>query len=378
MVCLLTTVLAREATAQTDGDVRLEAGTATALPVGEVDDQAALYGLTGLSLYWASERAEMSAALYGGIALNGAAGGDFASAVLRVEGWSAGSGLALGIAGRAYGFNVGEPFPYRNGTLWAGPAVRWAAGEAVLEARAEAGTGASEVELSARQDRATHLLEEHLWHRGAVLEGSLEGSRISAEASAGVWTSAGGNFRSVEIGLTGGGSRVAVRGEVGWWETPLGGDWVGGLALVVPLGGRWSVQATGGRAGPDPLTLVDAGSQGGVLFGWRLATLGGGGELGLYELGDETGEGRVVRFRLDRPEATRVDVLGGFTGWEPLPMARSEETWRLELSVAPGIHHFGFLVDGEWYVPDGMPGNVPDDWGRVNATLVVPSASQEP
>jgi 1,4-alpha-glucan branching enzyme len=100
--------------------------------------------------------------------------------------------------------------------------------------------------------------------------------------------------------------------------------------------------------------------------------------MDLYALGEENGGARRVRFQLDLPEATRVDLLGGFTGWEPMPMARAGATWSLELSVPPGTHHFGFLVDGEWHVPDGAPGNVPDDWGRVNATLVVPPASQEP
>ena len=39
--------------------------------------------------------------------------------------------------------------------------------------------------------------------------------------------------------------------------------------------------------------------------------------------------------------------------------------------VTPGVHHYGFRVDGEWYVPEGHSGNVPDEWGRMNATLVV-------
>ena len=37
-----------------------------------------------------------------------------------------------------------------------------------------------------------------------------------------------------------------------------------------------------------------------------------------------------------------------------------------------GAHHFGFLVDGEWFVPETATGRVSDEWGRVNATLVVP------
>jgi hypothetical protein len=359
------------------GDVRFEAGTATALPSGTADEDAALYGLMGLGLDWASDRLSLSSALYGGVALNGATGGDFASAVLRLEGWSGGRGSALGVVGRAYGFSVGEPFPYRNGTLRVGPALRWVGRSVALEARTEVGSGASEVELRRRADRPTRTFDEHLWNRGAVLEGNVRGSRLTAFASAGAWSSAGGPFRSVEIGLGGEASGVVVRGDVGWWDTPLGGEWVGGLALMIPLGGRWSVQAAGGRSGPDPLTLVEAGGQGGILIGWRLASLVGAPEGALYEVSDSDGTGRVVAFRLDRSGAGRVDLIGGFTGWEPTAMSRSEGVWSLELTVVPGTHHFGFLVDGEWYVPDGLPGNVPDDWGRENATLVVPPVSQE-
>lgn len=363
--------------AQSRGDVRFEAGTATALPSGMADEDAALYGLTGLGLDWANDRLSVSSALYGGIALNGATGGDFVSAMLRAELWSGSMGPALGIVGRAYGFNVGEPFPYRNGTLRAGPALRWTGQSVELEARAEVGSGASEVELRRRSDRPARTFDEHLWNRGAVLEGSLRGTRLSGFFSAGAWSSAGGPFRSVEFGLGGAVSDVVVRGDIGWWDTPLGGEWVGGLALVIPLGGRWTVQAAGGRSGPDPLSLVEAGRQGGVMVGWRLVSLDGSAPAGLYEVRSADGPNRIVTFRLDSSEAVQVELIGAFTGWEATPMRRSGGAWLLELPVEPGTHHFGFLVDGEWYVPEDLPGNVPDDWGRENATLVVPPVTQE-
>ena len=41
-------------------------------------------------------------------------------------------------------------------------------------------------------------------------------------------------------------------------------------------------------------------------------------------------------------------------------------------SLPPGVYHFGFRVDGEWYVPEDAPGRVSDGYGQVNATLVVP------
>ena len=54
-------------------------------------------------------------------------------------------------------------------------------------------------------------------------------------------------------------------------------------------------------------------------------------------------------------------------------MAMIDGRWAVELSVPEGTHHFGFLVDGDWFVPVDAPDTVPDEWGRRNATLVVES-----
>jgi 1,4-alpha-glucan branching enzyme len=78
-----------------------------------------------------------------------------------------------------------------------------------------------------------------------------------------------------------------------------------------------------------------------------------------------------VRFRLDVPSAAHVELLGDFTFWEPVPMTRTGDEWTVEVNVAPGTYHFGFNVDGEWYLPDDAPDSVPDEWGRRSATLVV-------
>lgn len=52
--------------------------------------------------------------------------------------------------------------------------------------------------------------------------------------------------------------------------------------------------------------------------------------------------------------------------------------WAVELTVPGGTHHFGFLVDGSWFLPDDAPDAVADDWGRRNATLVVESTDPVP
>ncbi|MDP2482090.1 MAG: hypothetical protein Q8W45_02315, partial [Candidatus Palauibacterales bacterium] len=52
-------------------------------------------------------------------------------------------------------------------------------------------------------------------------------------------------------------------------------------------------------------------------------------------------------------------------------MRRDGDVWVLELPVSPGVHHFGFKVDGAWYLPADAPGVAEDEWGEVQATIIV-------
>jgi len=75
------------------------------------------------------------------------------------------------------------------------------------------------------------------------------------------------------------------------------------------------------------------------------------------------------------PEAQSVELLGDFSSWDPVAMESGPEgQWVVEIEVAPGLYHFGFRVDGTWWVPDGSPGRTQDEWGRSTGTLVVPGA----
>jgi 1,4-alpha-glucan branching enzyme len=86
----------------------------------------------------------------------------------------------------------------------------------------------------------------------------------------------------------------------------------------------------------------------------------------------ETPDGARVRIDLPAPESgLAVAVLGDFTLWEEVPMQRRDGHWSVELDIPVGTHHFGFLVDDEWYIPDEAPDVVPDEWGRRSLTLVV-------
>ncbi len=82
-----------------------------------------------------------------------------------------------------------------------------------------------------------------------------------------------------------------------------------------------------------------------------------------------------IRLTVEAPEgAKQVQLLGDFTLWAPIPMRREGVRWIAELDVGVGTYHYRFLVDDEWYLPDDAPDAVPDEWGRMSATLVIEGA----
>jgi len=79
-----------------------------------------------------------------------------------------------------------------------------------------------------------------------------------------------------------------------------------------------------------------------------------------------------VEIHVEAPPGTsRMEVLGDFTVWDPVPMEQTGARWTVRLEIPRGTHHFGFLADGEWFLPDDAPDAVSDDWGRKNATIVI-------
>jgi hypothetical protein len=56
------------------------------------------------------------------------------------------------------------------------------------------------------------------------------------------------------------------------------------------------------------------------------------------------------QFRLERPDAQRVELLGEFNQWKAQPMKKeSDGSWTLTISIPPGTYGYKFLVNGsEW------------------------------
>jgi Glycogen recognition site of AMP-activated protein kinase len=84
-----------------------------------------------------------------------------------------------------------------------------------------------------------------------------------------------------------------------------------------------------------------------------------------------------VRLIFLAPRANRVAVTGDFASWDPngIPLAgpHGDGVWSVELRLAPGLHHYVFIVDGtEWRPDPNAASQVDDGFGQKNSVLVVP------
>ena len=78
-----------------------------------------------------------------------------------------------------------------------------------------------------------------------------------------------------------------------------------------------------------------------------------------------------VRFSLKRPEASEVKILGDFTQWNAMVLAKDiQGNFTAELTLPEGTYAYGFVVDGKEWVPDQTAhGFAPDGFGRVNSII---------
>lgn len=374
--------LGGRAVAQT-ADLTVEVGASSMLPPTGVDGDAAGFFVAGLR---ANRYGFGGNTVYGaflvGKALDAATGGDFVSAQVGAATWHAWSpSWAVGLEGRAFGFHVADPFPYRAGAAEASATLRYRGDILSGRLAATGGAGRSEVTLTEvvqrmrRQATLTEVLTDDLWRAGSTLEVLAGGDALAAGLAGGVHRSAGGTYSSAGVRLLASGRLGALEVRADMWRTPEGNETTGGVAFYVPWGG-WTARGVGGKPEPDPLLLAEPGrGAGGVLLGRRILGRGpapSASTRSLHQILRTSAEGARVRVIVEVPGgASTVSVLGDFTLWEPVAMTATEGRWVVEMDMPAGTHHFGFLVDGDWYMPDDAPDTVPDEWGRRSATLVV-------
>lgn len=232
------------------------------------------------------------------------------------------------------------------------------------------GVGRSEVTDRSQQPPA--LLEADLWMYGGGLEINrlLGGTQVWAGGEA--YNSAAGAYYAAYLGSGGALARSFWSLQLKLWDTPADAELELDFTLHVPLAPRWSVSVDAGRSGPEPLINSPAGVDGSVQVTWNVLAPAERPPLYTVAAGASRGASQVV-FRLADGDAAEVSVMGDFSGWEPIPLHREGKFWVARIAVEPGFYHFGFLVDGVWRVPADAPGKVTDDFGQVNAALVVPA-----
>jgi len=371
--------LAAEAVAA-QTQMAIELGASQVGPPAGLDEESARFGMAGLSLtHYSLAGSGVTASLMFGQAFGDPNGGDFVSGLLGgtlrdrwSTTWTGGLDLQL------IGFQVRSPFPYSAFAVEGRPNVRFQSGPLSVAATGVGGLGRSRVEIWRVRTGPSRVFEDDLWRVGGTGEVLLGTGSFQAGLVGGAHHSAGG-------GYTSGGARMILSGRWGVaearadvWETPLGREVTGGLAFVIPMQG-WSLRGFLGKSEPDPLTLAEPGSgSGGLLLGRTIYSSDDerAEEENPYEVLVEMPAGARVRISIDAPRGARsVSMLGDFTLWDPVPMRRQGSQWVTEADVTYGTHHYGFLVNDEWYLPDDVGDVVPDEWGRQSAILVIEGAN---
>lgn len=80
-----------------------------------------------------------------------------------------------------------------------------------------------------------------------------------------------------------------------------------------------------------------------------------------------------VQFRLEAGAASDVALAGSFSDWQPTHgMQQSADgVWTILVPLPPGVHDYGFIVDGDHWVSDPYAPQVDDGFGGVNSRLTV-------
>jgi hypothetical protein len=357
-------------------ELTLELGASQIGPPLALDSESARFGVAGVrASHYSATGSGASVSVLAGRTLGGSNGGDFLTFTAGgtvASRWSAAWGASFD--GRLVAFGVRAPYPYRAIGVEGGPTLEVQAGPAAIELSLIGGVGQSRIDLWRVPGGRTRVFTDQLWRAGVTADILLGSGPVRVGAAGGIHDTPAGTLSS-------GGGRVLLSGDWGaaevradMWRTPSGTEATAGIAMVVPLS-AWSLRAFFGRSEPDPLTLSEPGrAGGGILVGHNLIHRDPGLQGGPqpYAVLAPTEGGARVRIEVRAPAGTRgVELVGDFTLWEAVPMQSHDDDWVVEVDVKAGTHHYGFLVDGEWYLPDDIRDVVPDEWGRASAILVI-------
>ena len=82
------------------------------------------------------------------------------------------------------------------------------------------------------------------------------------------------------------------------------------------------------------------------------------------------------RFVIYRPDVTRAEITGTFTGWSRIPMNRigASGYWDITVNIPSGEHRFSYILDEKQIIADPtIPFRELDDFGGENSVIAVGS-----
>lgn len=199
---------------------------------------------------------------------------------------------------------------------------------------------------------------------------------VDAELSARWWWKA-----RLELSGRAGARAGDAPGGARTWQEVGAAWWLGTRVALVGGGGRYPADLLNGVPGarfvaasvriasrpPPRLEAAARPNSAGRAAPLALLRALPAGDLQLRLLAD----GRTL-LRLRAPEAARVELMGDFTDWEPVPLTRAEDgMWEGRFPLAPGTYRFNVRRDGgAWEVPIGVTA-LPDDLGGTAGIFVV-------
>jgi hypothetical protein len=80
------------------------------------------------------------------------------------------------------------------------------------------------------------------------------------------------------------------------------------------------------------------------------------------------------RFVIYRPDASQAEIIGTFTGWQPVSMKKigASGYWSLTLDLGEGEYQYSYVVEGGQQITDPtVPERVQDDFGGENSVITI-------
>jgi hypothetical protein len=95
-------------------------------------------------------------------------------------------------------------------------------------------------------------------------------------------------------------------------------------------------------------------------------------QVGELSAADSAGAPPCRTLRVRAPAASRVEVMGDFTGWEPVALVPAGDVFSATFELSTGSHRVVVRIDGGPWMPAANTPAIDDDFGGRVGLLVVP------